>query len=88
MRIKLFNGTTIALKLDVLAGGYDTEARVVTAIVTGESGQAGTITFDVAEAHRIAAVITNNIPTVSRIPGTLVDEHADGVETNAARKRA
>ena len=67
MKIKLFNGNIIVLELKVMAGGYDTEAGRVSLMVHGVEGQAGTVQFDVAEARKVAGMLTATLPEVTRV---------------------
>jgi hypothetical protein len=67
MKVKLFNGTLISLSLQVVAGGYDPEVGRVTLMVKGENDQAGTLLFDVSEARRIRALLTEGVPEVERV---------------------
>lgn len=67
MKIKLFNGAITTLDLKVMAGGYDPEAGRVSLVVNGADGQAGTVLFDVTEAHKIATMLTATLPEVKKV---------------------
>ena len=67
MKIKLFNGVITALELKVMAGGYDPEAGRVSLVVHGIDGQAGTVQFDVTEAHKVAGMLTATLPEVKKV---------------------
>ena len=68
MKIKLFNGACTNIALTVMAGSYDSETSRVVLVVRGEGDSAGNVTLDVAEAHRVAAMITSGLPAVTRVP--------------------
>jgi hypothetical protein len=77
MRLKLFNGTMQAFNLNVLCGGYDPETSRVMLIVRGDGDSAGILSLDVAEAHRLAAQISKDTPSVTRVGEPVVDPSAD-----------
>lgn len=69
MKIKLFNGITTALHLNILGGGYDRDIGRVQLIVRGDGPEAhaGTILLDPTEAHRLVALIEGSTPKPERV---------------------
>lgn len=67
MKLKLFNGTLLSVSLQIMAGGYDPETGRITVMVKGENDQAGTLLFDVNEARRLRALLTEGVPEVERV---------------------
>lgn len=67
MKLKLFNGTLTSLSLTLVAGGYDPEVGRVVLVVRGDGDQAGTLQVDVAEAGKMIALLSANLPKVEKV---------------------